>query len=68
MTNTRAAPLVDCNTFTGNFTAGAENDNGAIAIYSELIALMKLIIFPLARWASNSEQLKARIPRYRQKS
>ena len=41
------------------FAAGAENDNGAITIYYELTALMKLINFPLAKWASNSEQLKA---------
>jgi hypothetical protein len=54
-----AAPLVDSNTFMDDFAAGAENDNGAITIYYELTALMKLIKFPLATWASNSEQLKS---------
>ena len=54
-----AAPLVDSNTFMDDFAAGSENDNGAITIYYELIALMKLINFPLAKWASNLEQLKA---------
>jgi len=50
---------VDSSTFMDDFAAGAENDNGAITIYYELTALMKLINFPLAKWASNSEQLKA---------
>jgi len=50
-----AAPFVDSNTFTDDF---AENDD-SIAIYSELTALMKLLYFPLAKCASNSEQLKA---------
>ena len=54
-----AAPLVDSNTFMDDFAGGAENDNGAVTIYYELTALMKLINFPLAKWASNSEQLKA---------
>jgi len=54
-----AAPLLDTTAFRDDFTAGAENDNVAIAIYSELTALMKLIHFPLAKWASNSKQLKA---------
>jgi hypothetical protein len=30
----------------GDFAAGAENDNSAIAIYYELTTLMKLISFP----------------------
>jgi hypothetical protein len=42
-----------------NFAAGAESDSGAITIYYELTALMKVIKFPLAKWASNSEELKA---------
>ena len=54
-----AAPLVDSNMFMDDFARGAENDNGAVTIYYELTALMKLIKFPLAKWASNSEQLKA---------
>jgi len=54
-----AAPLRDSNTFMDDCAAGAESDNGAITIHNELTALMKLISFPLAKWASNSEQLKA---------
>jgi len=42
-----------------DFAAGAENDTGAIAIDYELSALMTLINFPLAKWASKSEPLKA---------
>jgi len=42
-----------------DFAAGAENDNDAITIYYELTALMKLIHFPLAKWASDLDQLKA---------
>lgn len=51
------APLVDSNTFMDDFTASAENDSGAIAIYYELTALMNLINFSLVKWVSNSEQL-----------
>jgi len=51
------ASLIDSNTFMAYFEAGAENDNCAVTIYYELTALMKLVNFPLARWASNSEQL-----------
>ena len=54
-----AAPLVDNNTFMDDFAAGAENDNGAITIYYELTALMKLLNFALAKWATNSEQLQS---------
>ena len=54
-----AAPLIGSNTFMDDFAAGAENDNDAITIYYELTALMKLVNFPLGKWASNSEQLKA---------
>ncbi len=54
-----AAPLIDSNTVIDDFAAGADNDNCAIAIYYELTALMKLINFPLAKWGSNSEHLKA---------
>ena len=42
-----------------DFAAGAENDNGAVTMYYELTALMKLVNSPFAKWASNSEQLKA---------
>jgi hypothetical protein len=54
-----AAPLIDGNMFMDDFAAGAENDDNVITIYYELTALMKLISFPLAKWASNSDQLKA---------
>jgi hypothetical protein len=54
-----ATPLIDRNMFMDDFASGAENENGAITIYYELATLMKLINFPLAKWASNSEQLKA---------
>ena len=54
-----AALLIDSKTFMDDFAAGTEHDKGAITIYYELTALMKLINFPLAKWASNSEQLKA---------
>jgi hypothetical protein len=54
-----AAPLIDSNAFMDDFAAGGENENDAITIYYELTALMKLINFPLAKWASNSGQLKA---------
>jgi len=50
-----AAPLIDSNTFMDDFAVGAENDSDAITINYELTALMKLINFPLAKWA----QLKA---------
>jgi hypothetical protein len=45
--------------FMDNFATGAESVNVAVTIYYELTALMKLINFPLVKWASNSEQLKA---------
>jgi hypothetical protein len=41
-----------------DFAAGAQNENGAITTYYELTALMNGINFHLAKWASNSEQLK----------
>jgi hypothetical protein len=53
-----ASPLIDSNTFMDDFAAGAENYD-TITIYYELTALMKLINFPLAKWASNLDQLKA---------
>jgi len=54
-----AAPLIDSNTFMDDFVAGAEDDNSVIALYYEIAALMKLLNFPLSKWASNSEQMKA---------
>jgi hypothetical protein len=35
-----AAPLIGSNTFMDDFAAGAKGDNGVIAIYYELIALI----------------------------
>jgi len=51
------APLIDKNTFMDDFAAGAENENGAIKVYYELSSMMKLINLPLAKWATNAEQL-----------
>ena len=42
-----------------DFVAGVEDGNGAISLYYELTALMKTIKFPMAKWATNSEELKA---------
>lgn len=53
-----AAPLIDKYTFMYDFAAGAGNVNGAIKIYYELTEIMKLINLPLAKWATNSEELK----------
>jgi len=50
---------MDKSTFMDDFAAGAEDENGAIKIYYELTAMMKLINLPLAKWATNAEQLKA---------
>ena len=49
-----AAPLINKNTFMDDFAAGAEDENGAIIIYYELTAMMKLTDLPLAKWATNS--------------
>jgi hypothetical protein len=38
--------------------AGAEDENGAITMYYELTALMRLIYLPLAKWATNAKLLK----------
>lgn len=53
-----AAPLIDSNTYMDDFAAGGESENHVIALYYELTALMKLLSFPLAKWASNSNQLR----------
>ena len=50
-----AEPHVGSNASMDDYAADAGNDNGAIAIYYELTTMMKLIVFPLAKWASNSE-------------
>jgi len=54
-----AAPLIDKNTFMGDFAPCVENENGAIIIYYDLTAMMKLINLPLAKWATNTEELNA---------
>ena len=54
-----AASLVDKSTFMDDYAAGAEDENGAVKIYYELTAMMKLISLPLAKCATNAEQLKA---------
>ena len=54
-----AAPLVNTNMFMDDFVAGVEDGNGAISLYYELTALMKTLKFPMAKWATNSEELKA---------
>jgi len=51
------APLRDKNTFMDDFAAGAESENGAIKVYYELSSMMKLINLPLAKCATNAEQL-----------
>jgi hypothetical protein len=45
--------------FMDDFVAGAEDGNGAISLYYELTALMKTIKLPMAKWATNCEELKA---------
>jgi hypothetical protein len=44
--------------FMDDFVAGVEDDNGAISIYYELSALMKIIKLPMAKWATSCEELK----------
>jgi hypothetical protein len=44
-----AASLIDRNMYIDDFAAGAENENGIIALYYEMTALMKLINFPLSK-------------------
>jgi hypothetical protein len=40
------------------FAAGEESENGTIIVYYELSSMMKLINLPIAKWATNAEQLK----------
>jgi hypothetical protein len=54
-----AASRIDRNTFMDDIAAGAEDENGAIKMYYELTAMMKLINLPLAKWTTNSEEMKA---------
>jgi hypothetical protein len=53
-----AAALVDSSTFMDDFAAGAEDDNGEITLFHELTAMMRQIRLPMAKWVTNSEQLK----------
>jgi hypothetical protein len=53
-----AAPLLDSSMFMDDFVAGVEDENGAIGLYYELTALMKTLKLPMAKWATNSEELK----------
>jgi hypothetical protein len=53
-----AAGHVDRSIFMDDFVAGAEDDNGVIAIYYELGALMRKFSIPMGKWASNSKLLK----------
>ena len=41
-----------------DIVAGAEDDNGVIAIYYQLTALMQKYNFQMREWATNSELLK----------
>jgi hypothetical protein len=49
--------LVDRSTFMDDFVAGADDNNGVIAIYYQLTALMWRYSFPMGKWTSNSEPL-----------
>jgi hypothetical protein len=40
------------------FAAGAVNDDCVTNLYNELISLMNQIRLPIAKWATNSKQLK----------
>jgi hypothetical protein len=44
--------------YMDDFVAGVDYRNGAIRIYYELSALMNTIKLPIAKWATNSEELK----------
>jgi hypothetical protein len=51
-----AAALVDNSTFMDDFAAGAENDS-VTSLY-ELVHVMKQTSLPMAKWATNFENLK----------
>jgi hypothetical protein len=53
-----AAKLVDSSTFIDNFAAGAADDDGLINLYYELTSMMNQIRLLMAKWATNSHQLK----------
>jgi hypothetical protein len=52
------ASLLVNSTYVDDFAAGAENEVKVIALYYELTSLMRQIRLPMAKWASNSTQLK----------
>ncbi|KAJ4427074.1 hypothetical protein ANN_24689 [Periplaneta americana] len=53
-----AADLIDNSTFMDDFAAGGENDNQVISLYYELTGLINVFSLPMAKWATNSEQLR----------
>ncbi|KAJ4440456.1 hypothetical protein ANN_08597 [Periplaneta americana] len=53
-----AASLIDDSTFMDDFVAGGKNDNQVISLYYELTQLMNIFSLPMAKWATNSEQLR----------
>jgi Pao retrotransposon peptidase. len=40
-----------------DFVAGAPDENSIVKLYYELVALMKQLSLPMAKWATNSTQL-----------
>jgi len=42
-----------------DFAAGAQNEIGKFQVYHELSSIMNLINLPLAKWVTNTDQLKA---------
>lgn len=54
----QAAALINDHMFMDDFVAAVETDNNVISLYYQLVGLMKKIEMPMARWATNSQQLK----------
>jgi hypothetical protein len=53
-----ADALMNDHMFMDDFAAAVENDNDVISLYYQLVSLMKKIQMPMAKWATNSQQLK----------
>ncbi|KAJ4429280.1 hypothetical protein ANN_26283 [Periplaneta americana] len=53
-----AASLIDNSTFMDDFVTGRQNDNQVISLYYEFTGLMNIFSLPMAKWATNSEQLR----------
>ncbi|KAJ4447481.1 hypothetical protein ANN_09488 [Periplaneta americana] len=53
-----AADLIDNSTFMDDFVASGENNNQVISLYYEITGLMNIFSLPMAKWATNSEQLR----------